>query len=1428
MITSTSDIKYSNIENSLNVSNSSIDVSYGPYSIPYDDNTRQITIEKESGYYQVEYSNGITTTKYPVNTSKEYALKLAELVLKNLLNKWIVGTSVGIIENPEESTSVVRYTIQYNPNYPKSGESLILMKDVDLDDINNNIKVLNKKTIKLSDSGDSDTLKINIDNVISKDNSGTEKNLSSMLDEISSSLDDKLDSTNFQSDFDRLFDQKDVLTESNLDSKIETSSYINSTINSRLDSRIPVAINDAVSNLDIVERKDITDNEETIKLEQLSKLQERLSNKRESEYSVRSLIIDDDVYNICIIDPYYYQNENRYSNSYDKYRETTTNNIANLAVLVDNIVTSDNDTIHDNYIYLFRSNRYEREVNSIDFNNLKIPTEYTSGRDNIKELCKFSGASLKTSIDKVKSNAYWSVVYVETNQDNTKTPYLLTFSLTDDILEEYGFISKTSGNVDNTTKDVIVINNRVSFTDNGITYKYSILATQNNSQLTVSSGLYKPYINQLKYSYQYFIVDNINSNYDESNYTYGLLGSLFIRDNTDDNICDINEMYYESKLINNVVTYRLRDSFTVDNITYHTEIGTDNSIIENTVNYYTNRGFGDIKNIFLFCREDTGKEYIFDGYVYYNGVKKLHKQIRIEYSSNTKPLILKYATESSPIGDYKGSIVKEYNNESITTSNLTTNYIEGYLYNTKEEVIQYSQEATPGSINIHIEFNSNPINNIGYYSGESNNTIPIISECNYSSLDGSSWNSNNTSKLYSTYNILEYKRILENYLLLNIDNKSERDNISNIIRSLSIIYSKELVSIPSYSDLDNTSDIFNTIYNDICSKNCSILDTLFSIDDKGYFKYIYSLSCFMRDNLKLLDNIRNSNIIYRYNNIIDNIIGLYNVIYGFNRDSENNITSNLYTILHIEGDNNTAEDFISKIIEPFRSIDSEDSIVSVLEDILHSMLNDNNIINNSTYSRYFQSNIWTSFIDSNRGIYTGRGYNISNNYDYYPEFVDVIYIFLTRYLNRVGFDRFIQEISTILKNIGFRDDTITINNITYYLEYFNRYYYMDTYYNKYFYNNYIYLTPLSKGDSFITYPEYNKSSNRDNYSNYINYFTSRWINSIRVDIVPKLSIDIYQSLGSRSNLSYNISITDYEPSKETITETRIDTTNPKEGSYLKNYKYILNFLTKNVVVNGITTRVYKRYRFAPSLNKYINLSDSIFTNNLVAKFDPTQMSDSDLRSVVTELRGFDMLNPRDVNNLNNTTEKSNTGDNSKRILDILLGSDKDTIKNTLASMNINNSFLVDTLSKNYNNNGDNINSSSNTTSTDFNTIISNIKLINDIISKQSNSILTLMNKTNQTLQKFDNNINSIKNALNSGEPSSSITLEVFNTTDITTIIPSIDDSGTIQEDTVSTTTTKDSNDKDIFQDTTELPSNYKEPNWSNIQSISQYKLDTKI
>jgi hypothetical protein len=112
MIDNINNINFSSLGCPISVGGISTDVSYGPFVIPYNKTTKKIAVEKTEQGYPIEYNTGIFIKTYYVDTPKEYALKLAEIFLQKNLNKWIAGTTIGIIENPEESEEVVDYTLQ--------------------------------------------------------------------------------------------------------------------------------------------------------------------------------------------------------------------------------------------------------------------------------------------------------------------------------------------------------------------------------------------------------------------------------------------------------------------------------------------------------------------------------------------------------------------------------------------------------------------------------------------------------------------------------------------------------------------------------------------------------------------------------------------------------------------------------------------------------------------------------------------------------------------------------------------------------------------------------------------------------------------------------------------------------------------------------------------------------------------------------------------------------------------------------------------------------------------------------------------------------------------------------------------------------------------------------------------------------------------
>ena len=142
--------------------------------------------------------------------------------------------------------------------------------------------------------------------------------------------------------------------------------------------------------------------------------------------------------------------------------------------------------------------------------------------------------------------------------------------------------------------------------------------------------------------------------------TTGCTVNIFVDDYSEDNIADLNEEIFDINIADEYVSYTIKEGLMVQN-----EEGggaTVSNFVYDTLSYLTQKGTVNTNNIWLFCVEDDGDEYIFDEYIWEKGkVLKLNEQKRIKYSEELRKIEYVQATVEHPIGQdpnqYTGGIV---------------------------------------------------------------------------------------------------------------------------------------------------------------------------------------------------------------------------------------------------------------------------------------------------------------------------------------------------------------------------------------------------------------------------------------------------------------------------------------------------------------------------------------------------------------------------------------------------------------------------------------------------------------------------------------------------------------------------------------------------------------------------------------------------
>lgn len=126
---------------------------------------------------------------------------------------------------------------------------------------------------------------------------------------------------------------------------------------------------------------------------------------------------------------------------------------------------------------------------------------------------------------------------------------------------------------------------------------------------------------------------------------------IFVDDYSEDNIADLNEEIFDINIDDEYITYTIKDGMMVQNDP--SGGATVSNFIYDTLSYLTQKGTVNTNNIFLFCVEDDGDEYIFDEYIWEKGkVLKLNEQKRIKYSEDLRKV--EYVQADGEHGIYIG------------------------------------------------------------------------------------------------------------------------------------------------------------------------------------------------------------------------------------------------------------------------------------------------------------------------------------------------------------------------------------------------------------------------------------------------------------------------------------------------------------------------------------------------------------------------------------------------------------------------------------------------------------------------------------------------------------------------------------------------------------------------------------------------------
>ena len=166
---------------------------------------------------------------------------------------------------------------------------------------------------------------------------------------------------------------------------------------------------------------------------------------------------------------------------------------------------------------------------------------------------------------------------------------------------------------------------------------------------------------------------------------------IFVDDYSEDNIADLNEEIFDVNIDDMYLSYTIKEGMMVQN-------GADggatvSNFIYDTLSYLTQKGTINTNNIFMFCIEDDGDEYIFDEYIWEKGqVLKLNEQKRIKYSEDLRKVEYVQATSVKPIG-HEGTFVVDGQQFTVHAYNGTI--VEG---ETKDEqadnIIKYLSVLT--------------------------------------------------------------------------------------------------------------------------------------------------------------------------------------------------------------------------------------------------------------------------------------------------------------------------------------------------------------------------------------------------------------------------------------------------------------------------------------------------------------------------------------------------------------------------------------------------------------------------------------------------------------------------------------------------------------------------------------------------------------
>lgn len=151
--------------------------------------------------------------------------------------------------------------------------------------------------------------------------------------------------------------------------------------------------------------------------------------------------------------------------------------------------------------------------------------------------------------------------------------------------------------------------------------------------------------------------------------------NIFVEDYSEDNIADLNEEIFDINIDDEYITYTIKDGLMVQNDP--SGGATVSNFIYDTLSYLTQKGTVNTNNIFLFCIEDDGDEYIFDEYIWEKGkVLKLNEQKRIKYSEDLRKVeyVQANALQEKYIG-HEGTFV--YNGHSYQVEHYDGSIVGG-------------------------------------------------------------------------------------------------------------------------------------------------------------------------------------------------------------------------------------------------------------------------------------------------------------------------------------------------------------------------------------------------------------------------------------------------------------------------------------------------------------------------------------------------------------------------------------------------------------------------------------------------------------------------------------------------------------------------------------------------------------------------------